>query len=261
MRRVFILPIFLALVGAGCADRWDRLISVNYYLTPELHEQSRAEVEQTLVKLAEQIGISTKIFEERKRSLDIRMGYPELQAGGSTSSRETFNKAMKAYIDGTVDQFKKDFEAAGSASDAGDWLLSSDYRVPYTSPSLVSVVIDGSMYQGGAHPNSFYQTFIYLVQKERFVSAEEVFSEASDLLAASDAAQKELAARNISDAEWIQNGAGPSMENYRHVYVTEAGLAVIFPPYQVAAYAAGPQEVIIPWNSIPGARNTLGLGR
>lgn len=257
MRASLLLPLILLVGGAGCLEQADRLLSSNYYLTPELDRQNRQIVEQSLTDLATQLGFATKIFQEQKRRLDIRMGYPELQAGGTTSSRDTFNAALKEYVDATVLRFKEDFDASSSDPDAGDWSLTSNYRIPYSSPSLVSVVIDGSVYQGGAHPNSFYRTFLYRVQEESFVSADEVFADQADLKASSEYAIAELLKRSISDPSWIADGAGPSLENYGQFYMTSDGIAVIFSPYQVAAYAAGPQEVLIPWDAVPGLRATL----
>ena len=48
----------------------------------------------------------------------------------------------------------------------------------------------------------------------------------------------------MADADGPQ-GAGPLPENYQDWLLTPDALVFIFEPYQVAAYAAGPQRVTI----------------
>lgn len=52
---------------------------------------------------------------------------------------------------------------------------------------------------------------------------------------------------DMTDAEWIAMGTDPAEPfNYRSWALTNDALVIYFDPYQVAAYAAGPQVVSIP---------------
>jgi len=51
---------------------------------------------------------------------------------------------------------------------------------------------------------------------------------------------------DMSDADWIARGTAPVPENYENWVLTPDALVFTFEPYQVAAYAAGPQIVTIP---------------
>jgi hypothetical protein len=64
----------------------------------------------------------------------------------------------------------------------------------------------------------------------------------------SDYCVTELTARLGADG-WM-GGAGPDLANYKTWNITPSGLVVTFDPYQVAAYAAGPQEVLIPYDAL-----------
>src|SRR5262249_30472423 len=64
----------------------------------------------------------------------------------------------------------------------------------------------------------------------------------------SDYCIKEIKKLDVSDDEWIRNGAGPKLENYDSWNVTPEGLQITFDAYQVASYAAGPQEVTVPYS-------------
>jgi len=48
--------------------------------------------------------------------------------------------------------------------------------------------------------------------------------------------------------EMIESGAGPKADNYRAWNITKKGLWITFDPYQVAAYVAGTQYVLVPYS-------------
>jgi len=48
----------------------------------------------------------------------------------------------------------------------------------------------------------------------------------------------------------IGSGAGPQADNYRAWSITKKGLWITFDPYQVEAYAAGPQTVLVPYSAL-----------
>ena len=52
------------------------------------------------------------------------------------------------------------------------------------------------------------------------------------------------------DGKWLGDGAGPKADNYKSWNVTPDGLQITFDAYQVAAYALGPQEVIVPYSAL-----------
>jgi hypothetical protein len=54
------------------------------------------------------------------------------------------------------------------------------------------------------------------------------------------------------DKQWIQTGTGEDPQNYQVFVLDGDSLVFHFPPYQVAAYAAGPQSVAIPLSSLIG---------
>ncbi len=54
----------------------------------------------------------------------------------------------------------------------------------------------------------------------------------------------------MMDEEMMKSGASPRADNYRAVSITKKGLWVTFDPYQVAAYAAGPQHVLVPYSAL-----------
>lgn len=62
-----------------------------------------------------------------------------------------------------------------------------------------------------------------------------------------DDLKKQWGDDGFSDEDWVKRGAGPSAPNYEDfAWTAKGGLIVMFSPYQVAAYAAGPQTVEVP---------------
>jgi hypothetical protein len=51
---------------------------------------------------------------------------------------------------------------------------------------------------------------------------------------------------DMTDADWIHTGTGTDPINYQNWIITPGTLTFYFPPYQVAAYAVGPQTVSLP---------------
>ena len=55
---------------------------------------------------------------------------------------------------------------------------------------------------------------------------------------------------SMLDEEMMKSGASPRADNYRAWAITRKGLWITFDPYQVAAYAAGPQFVLVPYSAL-----------
>lgn len=65
--------------------------------------------------------------------------------------------------------------------------------------------------------------------------------------ALSGLAVEELTSREISDPDWISDGAGPEVQNFSiWTFTIENEIRFTFDPYQVAAYAVGPVDILFP---------------
>jgi len=63
-----------------------------------------------------------------------------------------------------------------------------------------------------------------------------------------DPFDRESGGLNIELTAEIDTGAGPRADNYRAWNITRKGLWITFDPYQVAAYAGGPQHILVPYS-------------
>lgn len=195
-----------------------------------------------------------KTMKDATRYYDYEVNYPQLSGYPYAEAEKTFNSKMSYDAATSVASFTgyySDTEIDFSL-DPGRGFLEETYELfPYRS--LLNILVTGSQYTGGAHPATLFRTYIFDVAENKLLELKDLFKPQVDYLAViSDYAIKELNVQEYSDAEWIHSGAGPSVENYQLFSLENDGLHIIFPPYQVAAYAAGPQEVIIPHAELKG---------
>lgn len=146
----------------------------------------------------------------------------------------------------------------------------------YRIGSLVSISAEYYSYLGGAHPNTVYFSWNFDLDSGTFLAIPELAADPQAFtLAVADmievqaeerfASEPEYEGLSISDAYW---------DNYREVmekwgsdyaaFFDKDGLTVIFSAYELASYAAGPQEFHFPYSALDsywsaGGRTVLGL--
>ncbi len=101
--------------------------------------------------------------------------------------------------------------------------------------------------QGAAHPGTHTRTVTYDLETGSDVRLAELFLPGSDYLERiAKYCIAQLSTRDI-DFDSFSSGASPLPENYGNWNITAEGLLITFDEYQVAPYAAGAQEVTIPF--------------
>ena len=182
-------------------------------------------------------------------------------------------------LDAAVRRFaaarKKDFLDASTAADrvpGADYSLDLTFAVARRTADFVSITASGSAFVGGAHGMPILASFNLDLADDKLTGLPDLFTDAqSGLQALSDECRHQLegryaarlrdgdsamtsaqkAAQIASMDRWIERGTQPKPENFR-VFLVDGldapaiGLTVIFPPYQVAPYVDGPQQVEVP---------------
>ena len=114
----------------------------------------------------------------------------------------------------------------------------------------------GTYSRGAAHGNSLTQVLNYDLKSGKKLALADLFKDKSKYLSViASYCQKELKDRAKKPEamilmELIDSGAGPRADNYRAWNITKKGLWITFDPYQVAAYAAGPQYILVPYSAL-----------
>jgi hypothetical protein len=165
---------------------------------------------------------------------------------------------------------KKDFLAAQGgerSANSGEYRLDITFTVARRTDDFISVLVSGSSFTGGAHPNPLTASFVAHTADNRLVAIGDLFADPNAALKIlSDETRAQLQGRfeaqlrdqmGEGDAltkalkemrEWVERGTEPKAENFA-VYLVDGleskaiGLTLVFPPYQVAPYVDGTPQV------------------
>ncbi|HUQ33627.1 MAG TPA: DUF3298 domain-containing protein [Pyrinomonadaceae bacterium] len=189
----------------------------------------------------------------RKLRYTIAAKYPQT-LGVRANNLAQLNTALKNLITEQINGFKKDFQPPEERMGTMGSSFDSGYTVELATDDLVSINFGISTYfEGAAHPNYNAVTFNYWLGTGQTLSLGDLFKPGVyylDIISSlSIKALRKRLGPEIDD-DWIQKGAGAAPENYKSWNITRRGLKITFDPYQVASYAQGPQEVIIPYSSM-----------
>ena len=195
---------------------------------------------------------------EKRYSVDAE--YPEIQGD---SRFDGFNREARSLVTKDAGAFKAAETSDESAEDTTlptetlNSTLDMRYEVRYATDNLISVEFtEGSYSRGAAHGNSLTTVLNYDVKNNRKLALSDLFSAKNYLSVIANYCMKDLRDRakrdsdSMIDEEMMKSGASPHADNYRAVAITKKGLWVTFDPYQVAAYAAGPQYVLVPYSAL-----------
>ena len=145
-----------------------------------------------------------------------------------------------------------------------DWSLSVDYDTPYRSSRYLAIAFSGYEYTGGAHGMPLILPLVIDLSTGRTIPPDGLFKPGSDWLGQlSQRCFSQLKGRDLlgNDEEWLREGTAPKLENFSLLFPGPDGLTVTFAPYSVAPYAAGTQEVLIPYKDLAGVLNPEVFGQ
>ncbi|HEU5012570.1 MAG TPA: DUF3298 and DUF4163 domain-containing protein [Roseiflexaceae bacterium] len=206
--------------------------------------------------------ISTKTMyatSETPMFTTYRAAYPQLSGAGAAGS--AFNNLVESTVSKAISQFKTDVEQISPTADLPPAVNRStieiSYETTFANNKIISVLFrDYSFVAGAAHPNSTTFTVNYDLANNREIALADLFAPNSDYLAwLSKYSLDKLRTRGFP---LFEEGAAASAENFRSWNLEAEGLRITFDPYQVAAYAAGPQVLFIPYRELQSISNPQG---
>lgn len=219
-------------------------------------------ITQQPIEFTMAVKVLPKVIKEnnKEKRYTVEAEYPQID--GDTRF-DAFNREARSLITKDVAAFKTS-ETSDEAETTGDLpsetansSLGAVYDFRYATDDLISLEWTESTYErGAAHGNSLTQVLNFDVKKGKKIALADLFIDKSKYLTAiANYCMKELKERSKKEdsmifADQLETGAGPRADNYRAVAITKKGLWVTFDPYQVAAYAAGPQYVLVPYSAL-----------
>ncbi len=170
-----------------------------------------------------------------------------------------FNQEVAVLVQQAVMVFKQSMAGTLNPPIANGSYFNLKYTLISPWGDLLSLKFDIDFYyDGAAHPGQSSQAFTFDLGSGHMVNLDQLFQPGmSYLQVLSDYCKTELAGRNIAFDSSI-TGADPLPDNYRDWNVSTDGLVITFDAYQVAAYAAGPQIITIPYTKLAGILDPSG---
>jgi hypothetical protein len=105
----------------------------------------------------------------------------------------------------------------------------------------------------GAHGNSFFKTFTFDTGNGHLLTLGDIFIPLSpylQTLSSLSRAKLPVVMGESAVVSDIERGTEPAEENFANFFITDSEFVLLFPPYQIAAYAAGPQALRIPLSEL-----------
>jgi len=196
------------------------------------------------------LPVAGKTIADKSPIYEIRVDYPR-------TGDAKIDADLLATVNGIVSTFKKE-AAAAHDSEEPRYTLAVNYVVARNDARAFAVIFNDEWDFAGAHPNLEIVTANYLRSADNKddggrIYLPELFDGNRGLkriaaLATADLSKRLLApnADPSSTPEDIARGADAHWENFQAFVLLPDALEIEFPPYQVAAYAAGPQTARIP---------------
>lgn len=199
--------------------------------------------------LSQIVTLTSEHFEESGQAPNYTITSETPKLTGSEDPRvQAFNSTAANMVQGDVNEFTASLKYQPTVPITSGSFIDVKYEVLSPPGNILSIRFNVVGYgDGAAHPYHYSQTLNWDLEQGIEIPLFKLFQpDASFLQTISDYCKAELAGRDIS-FEAFSTGAEPTNENYRNWNITPDGLMITFDEYQVAAYAAGPQIVVIPW--------------
>lgn len=125
--------------------------------------------------------------------------------------------------------------AAADARNRKRYAFQASYKVKYNDNGLLSVVVAGYEYTGGAHGNSWQKSLTADLKTGKVYRLGDLFKSGSDYRKIID----ERVAQEINRRGWRDGVQFPGVRDDTAFYLTEEALVIYYQPYEIAAYVFG----------------------
>jgi hypothetical protein len=213
-----------------------------------------------------------QVISENAAYYEVKAVYPSSAGLTATAGAAADAKAveiMKQFELNTIDGFKEQGNFAHlTAEDVKvlgfDQGRKESLEIKYemkSSPKTVSYMYSIYMDTFGAHPNTFFRTFTFDKKTGAGLDISDLFMPGTAYLKTlstesrkrlpATIAQRESVKVSEVDTDYMNRGTTPDPDNFQNWYIEGGNLVIVFPPYQVAPYAAGMQLATIPLAQLP----------
>ncbi|MDR0815926.1 MAG: DUF3298 and DUF4163 domain-containing protein [Desulfovibrio sp.] len=182
---------------------------------------------------------------------EINITYPSLGRAG-------IDAEIRRWVTAIADEFEENFAGDDATDDdVPKYELQGSYVVTRPSATAISFTFELWTYTGGAHGNLDIITLNYSLLTGQCLDLVDLFEYPDAALKLmSDWSARELLRRfaGTQMKQMILDGTASEAENFANLTLTPDGVTIQFQPYQVAPWAAGAQQVEMPFEELLNAR-------
>ncbi len=185
---------------------------------------------------------------EQNKNYTVEINYPNVKS-----------KQLLAYSDDYIKNKKKEFKEEISTVDVlngSKYEFKADYEINDNN-NILGLHLNISEYTGGAHHIRYDKSYYYNKVSDEIVSLKDFLEKDISLEKLANLSyyyvMKYSDDNNLNfDKECVKEGLSSNLNNFEHFNFIDDGLEFIFPPYQIAYYAAGEIKIVIPYNELKG---------
>jgi len=212
----------------------------------EKTEEKPTSMDSILLQESDDAPYSVKAYKEQYDIVDIAVVYP-------TFENEEINTSIVAFVQDTVADFRN--KAINiQYSGISEMFLEGNFQTYYYGEDIVSVHFFMLEYTGGAHPYNYQVGKTFNMKTGQELELTDVLAGSPSMGAVLEQMIENTLIETFDadvDIEWIIDGVDQMDLFYEDWWTVDStGITFHFPPYQVAAYAAGPQDVTLLWEDI-----------
>lgn len=191
-----------------------------------------------------------RVFYEKDENKNyiVEINYPKVKS-----------KQLLAYTDDYIKNKKKEFKEEISMEEplnSSKYEFKADYKVT-DNINILGLHLNISEYTGGAHHVRYDKSYYYNKESDEIVSIKDFLEKDTSLDKLANLSyyyvMKYSDDNNLNfDKEGVKEGLSFNLNNFEHFNFIDDGLEFIFPPYQIAYYAAGEIKIVIPYDELNG---------
>jgi hypothetical protein len=204
---------------------------------------------------------TTEEFQQPKLSVYVSI---PVMTGADSAVADPFNQAVADIVAENVTAFKDGLiQSEATATPIPEIaefpsFIQLTYEVFIADNDLISIRFHVTFYgAGAAHPGSYSVPLNYDLGTARVLELADLFQPDSPYLEVLSVYAFDTLTQ--ADMLFFPEGVEPRPENYRSWNITQDGLLLTFDEYQVAPYAAGPQQVVVPYSALTRIINPDGV--
>ena len=219
-----------------------------------LRESKRCEVsENNCAKVIAEYPVAVEGDEEIRSFINDTVFYHVLfTLSGFVTSEEELVEDLETVARRFITDYEKFADEQGGEYRVG-WTIETTGEVLYQSPDIVSIGLKNFSYTGGAHPNSYFDLLNFDLREKKMLQLGDLIN---DLASFETIVEKHFRKYHQLDekadfnkAGFFWDGAFSLPANYA---LKEEGIYLYYNKYEVAPYAVGATELLIPWRELKG---------